>query len=226
MGWSLAAPADDSYEIDLIVTAAYGKIIPKEILDIAKFGAVNIHGSLLPKYRGAAPIQRAIMDGEKTTGVTLMLMDKGMDTGEIIRQRSVQIGDKNYSELESELAKAGADMLLSLIADISGGTMLNNDGRIIAKKQDDKIATLAPPICKDEGELNLQDEPEINMRKVRAISKNPGTYIVCNDTKIRVNEAEIKDGKFAIKTLTPPGKRQMSIDDYMRGNPVFKEIQK
>ncbi|MDR2456956.1 MAG: methionyl-tRNA formyltransferase [Clostridiales Family XIII bacterium] len=232
--------------IDLIVTAAYGLIIPEKVLILPKFGAINIHASLLPKLRGAAPIQRAILNGDEKTGVSLMLMDAGLDTGDILMREEVDIKDEYFSDLNRKLASIGSDLLILLLEKIN-----TTNGEIINKikiKQNPDLATYAKPIEKIEGLIDFNLSAKKNVLRVRALSENPGTYFNYKSQKIKINEAEKINGKiknringqilkvsknevlinsngeiFSINELTIPGKRKTKIEDYLKGNPIFIE---
>ncbi len=133
---------------DFIVVAAYGKILPKEVLDAPRFGCVNIHASLLPLYRGAAPIHRAVIDGQERTGVTIMCMEEGLDTGAMLAQESVEIGEKTTEQLHEELAELGARMIVDALPGIASG-------QIKPVPQDDALATYAPMVFKEEGVIDF-----------------------------------------------------------------------
>lgn len=176
-----------SYEPDLIVTAAYGKILPAAILDLPKYGCINCHGSLLPARRGASPVQRAILEGDKVTGVTFMKMDVGMDTGDIIDRVEVEIDPNEHTErLMNRLAEASAAKLPKII----DGWV---NGELKATKQDDSKATACPPIRPEEGEFYWnQDAIDIHNR-VRALSAWPGAFVLKEDKKLKILDSEVAD---------------------------------
>lgn len=180
------------YEPDLIVTAAYGKILPKAILDLPKYGCINCHGSLLPARRGASPVQRAILEGDKVTGVTFMKMDVGMDTGDIIDKVEVEIDPNEHTEsLMNRLAEASAEKL----GDIIDAWV---EGRLTSTKQDDSLATSCPPITPEEGEFTWsQDATDIHNR-VRALSAWPGAYVLKEDKKLKVLDSEVLADETAV----------------------------
>lgn len=152
-----------SYDADLFVVVAYGLIIPKNIIDIPRFGTINVHASLLPKYRGAAPIQWAILNGEKITGVTIMELDEGMDTGPILLQRPISIEiDDTAQDLHDKIKKEGANLLIEAIKKIK-----NNE--IIKIPQDDHLATYAPKLTKEIGRVDFNDLAENIHNKIRAL---------------------------------------------------------
>ncbi|WP_324823711.1 methionyl-tRNA formyltransferase [Sinanaerobacter sp. ZZT-01] len=222
---------------DLIVVAAYGKILPKAILEIPRFGCINIHASLLPKYRGAAPIHRAIIDGEEKTGVTLMYMAEGMDTGDMIAKTETDILKKNVAQLHEELAQLGADLLIQELPAIFKG----KNQRI---KQDEKQATYAPMVFKSEGFLDFKKEPIVLERLIRGFNSWPGAHTIYKGNSVKIWEAEALEqssvlphgtiinvdkngmdvaagGKtLRITKLQFPGKRAMKIEDYIKGNKI------
>ena len=170
---------------DLIVTAAYGKILPQNVLDIPKYGCLNCHGSLLPARRGAAPVQRAILEGDKVTGVTIMKMDAGMDTGDILKTVEVPIDpDIHTDELMMELAHKGADLLISMIDDFV-------DGNITPVPQDGSKATMCPPIAPEEGHFEWTDKAEDIHNRVRALSSWPGASTVCGGKKLKIYDSRV-----------------------------------
>ncbi|MGP1569868.1 MAG: methionyl-tRNA formyltransferase [Eubacteriales bacterium] len=224
------------YAPDVIVVAQYGKILPKEIIDLPRYGCINIHASLLPKFRGAAPIQRAIMSGDEITGVTLMKMDLGLDTGDIIAKNSVPIGKKNANELFEELAKVGADLLLKMLPSIFEGTAS-------FEKQDEACATYAQMIEKSEGKLDFSKSAKVLERQIRAIP----SYTYCdgellkiwqseayedleNDKKANVPNGGITEiskkilkvkcgqGELSFTEVQMPGKKRISVADFLNGN--------
>jgi methionyl-tRNA formyltransferase len=167
---------------DLIVVCAYGKILPKDTLDAPRFGCVNIHASLLPKYRGAAPIHRAIEAGDRESGVTLMYMSEGMDEGDSMASRSVPIAGMNTGEATGVLAGVGAELLLDELPRIIGGAARR-------EPQDDAAATYAPPVRKEEGHIDFSLAPDRIERKVRAMTPSPGAYAFLAGDKVKVWEA-------------------------------------
>lgn len=225
---------------DLIVVAAYGKILPLDILNIPAFGAINIHASILPRFRGAAPIHRAVMEGEEETGVTLMYMSEGMDEGDIIAVSKTAVDGKNTGELHDELAQMGAELLRSRLDDIEKG----NIERI---PQNGQKATYAPMIEKEEGHLDFNMEGERLERLVRAMTPFPGAFAFIDDRKMKIIEArsgiartdgepgemlEIKNDGIKVKAggnsmliitkLQMPGKKAMDTASFLRGNKLEK----
>ena len=175
------------FDPDLIVTAAYGKILPKAVLDLPKYGCINCHGSLLPARRGSAPVQRAILEGDKVTGITFMKMDVGMDTGDIIDKIEVEIDLNEHTEsLMNRLALASAEKLPSVIDSWIAG-------ELDTTKQDDSLATACPPIRPEEGEFTWdQDAADIHNR-VRALSAWPGAFVMKGENKLKVLDSEVAE---------------------------------
>ena len=174
-----------SYDPDLIVTAAYGKILPKAILDLPVYGCINCHGSLLPAKRGASPVQRAIMEGDKITGVTFMKMNVGMDTGDIIDKVEVEIDPNEHTEsLMNRLAEASASKLPEIIDSWV-------KGELAPTKQDDSKATSCPPISPEEGVFSWTEDAEAIHNRVRALSSWPGAYVLKDDKKLKVLDSEV-----------------------------------
>lgn len=182
---------DEAYETilkcnpDLIVTAAYGKILPQRILDIPKYGCLNVHASLLPKYRGAAPIQYSIINGDAQTGVTIMKMDAGMDTGDIITQAAIDIDpDINTENLTKELATLGSELLLKTIPDWVEGKLTT-----IPQKEED--VTLSPPIRNDQGEFAWDMTAKDIHNLVRALEAWPGASTIMDGNKLKIYETKV-----------------------------------
>jgi len=219
---------------DLIVVAAYGKILPLDILEIPRLGCVNIHGSLLPKYRGAAPIQRAVINGGKITGVTLMYMGEGMDTGDMIAKAETEVGEKTADELFSELSVIGTKLLLEYLPKIENGTAPR-------EKQEESLATLAPMVFKEDIDWNKPaheiaclirgtecrtkyngDFMKVYFAKEGSGKGTPGTVI--NVTKHDV-EVACGDGSLFLKKVQLPGKKAMDIDAFLLGNKIEVGIQ-
>ena len=169
---------------DIIVTAAYGQIIPIELLNYPKYGCINVHGSLLPKLRGGAPIHHAIMNGDKEAGVTIMYMDKKLDAGDIISQRSIEIADNMIlDELYYKLSLLGRDLLMDTLPSIIDGT--NN--RI---KQNEDEVTFGYNITKDEEKINFNDKIDNVYNKIRGLSSIPGAYAIINGKRMKIYMAE------------------------------------
>lgn len=197
-------------EADLIITAAFGKIIPKEIIELPKYGCLNVHPSLLPKYRGASPIQTAILNGEKETGITIMLMDEKMDHGPVLAQIKHKIDNKDYPTLSKELAEKGAELLIQTIPKWL-------KGEIKPKKQEHKKATFTKIIKREDGRIDWNKTPQEIERQIRAFNPWPGTFTFSNDRRIKILEAEIVNNELSIKKVQPEGKRPMSYEDFKKG---------
>ena len=220
------------YQPDLIVTCAYGKILPKEILLYPKYKCVNIHASLLPKYRGSAPIQWAILNGEKETGITLMYMDEGMDTGDIIDTVKCTIDDNdNIETLHDKLSDLGKQILLKNLNDI----VTNNTKPI---KQDNDKATYAPMIERSMEELDFNDKAINIYNKIRAFSPWPLTKTNINEEEVKIVKSHYEitksivnklyidknslgigcsDGIIYLDIIKPIGKKEMPIKNYLNG---------
>lgn len=197
----------------LFIIAAYGKIIPKEILEIPKYGTLNVHPSLLPKFRGPSPIQSFILSGEEKTGVTIMLTDEQVDHGPIVAQRQWEIPKLYYKELEEELAELGGKLLVKTIPDFMAG-------KIKPVAQDHSKATFTKKITKEDGLINLEKEsPELIERKIRAFTPWPGVYTFINNKRLIITKAELIDSGLKIQRVKPEGKSEMNFEDYLRGNP-------
>ncbi|SDX68949.1 methionyl-tRNA formyltransferase [Ruminococcaceae bacterium YAD3003] len=181
-----------SYDADLIVTAAYGKILPKAILDLPKYGCINCHGSLLPARRGSAPVQRAILEGDKVTGITFMKMDVGMDTGDIIDKIEVEIDPNEHTEsLMNKLAEASAAKLPEIIDKWVAGELTTT-------KQDDSLATACPPIRPEEGEFTWDQDATAIHNRVRALSAWPGAFVMKDVNKLKILDSVVLEDESII----------------------------
>ncbi len=219
---------------DFFVVVAYGRILPKEILDIPKIAPVNLHFSLLPKYRGAAPVNWAIFNGEIETGVSTMLMDEGMDTGDILLQEKILVGNKTSHDISNELAIIGAELTVKTLDDF------NN---LVSIKQDDSNTTLAPIIKKEDGIINWNRNAVDIERQIRAFYGWPSAYSSLNDKMIKISKAvvvtdilsngrvgeiiNIDKNSFTVGTndyglkilnLQPEGKKSMDALSFLSGN--------
>ena len=229
-------------DIDLIVTCAYGQIIPKEVLDMPKYGCINVHASILPKYRGSAPIQWCLFNNDDVTGVTIMYMDEGMDTGDIIKIKEIPILDSdNVGTLHDKLSKLGCDLLLEVLPTIFNKT---ND-RI---KQGNNY-TMAPMIKREDERLDFNEEGKKIIGKIKGLNPWPLANIIINNQEIKVLEAEFvqkkvdntgiikeidkknlgitcKDGIIYLKMIKPSGKKVMNIESFINGidKEKFKEV--
>lgn len=172
---------------DVIVVVAYGKILPKELLDIPKYGCINVHGSLLPKYRGAAPIQWAVLNGDKITGITTMFMDEGMDTGDMILKEEVEIGaNETTGELWDRLSIIGADLLVKTLDEIKNST--------VKREKQPKEFTHAPMLSKDMAKIDWSTMTAQKIHNlVRGLNPIMGAYSNLNSKKIKFWKTEVLD---------------------------------
>lgn len=232
---------------DLIVVVAYGKILPKQILDIPCLGCINAHASLLPKYRGAAPIQRALLNGEKQTGVTIMFMNERMDAGDILLQEKIIISPSdNMETLHDRLSKLSAKLLVKAIVQIEQGTC----SRI---SQDNAKATYAQMLKKSDGLIDWTKSAEEINNMTRAMNPWPGVYMFINisgkNKRLRIFKTEVFDesayskektgilldilknkgglvgtgkGQLLIREVQLEGSRKVSFEEFIRGHPVKK----
>lgn len=222
------------YNPDIIITCAYGQIIPEILLETPKYKAVNVHASLLPKLRGGSPLHRAIMNGYKETGITIMYMAPGMDDGDIIKQQSIEILDSdNVGTIHDKLSVMGRDLLLETLPSIFDGT---ND-RV---KQDENGVTFAYNIKREEEHLDFNRSAREVFNHIRGLYPFPTSYMIINDEIIKVCESRIGDKKndnistitsiyddgigimcndkeIIITRLKPSGKKEMSARDYLNG---------
>lgn len=220
---------------ELIAVVAYGKILPKYILDFPKYGCINLHGSLLPKYRGSAPIQRAVLDGEKVSGVTTMLMNEGMDTGDILQIREVAISETDTSEsLFEKLSVVGAELLAETVD-------AHSRGEITPVPQNETEATYAPPIKKEDAKISWNDSSENILNLIRGSFSWPIAFTDSDIGRIKVYEAVKADakgevgkvleltcsglvigtgsGSIAISRFQVESGKRMTPAEYFRGHP-------
>lgn len=203
-----------TFNFEVFIVVAYGKIFPEWLLNLPAKGTYNIHYSLLPKYRGASPVQGALLEGEKETGVTIQRMVKELDAGPIIAQGKTKIEpNETMPELLEQLTKLGSELLIK--------TLDQNISSIIPTEQDHTNATFSSIIKKEDGLINLNNAPEKNWNKYRAYKTWPGVYyfIEKDGQKIRIiiKEATFENEIFTIKKVLPEGKKEMSYEDFLRG---------
>ncbi|AEY66076.1 methionyl-tRNA formyltransferase [Clostridium sp. BNL1100] len=225
---------------DLLITAAYGKIISKEMLDVPTLGCINVHGSLLPAYRGAAPIQWSIIHGEKVTGITTMFTDVGLDTGDMLLKKELEIGsDMTAGELHDAMAVLGAQVLKETLLELKKGTL-------VRKPQDDSLSSYAPIITKEVGLIDWNKTAQQVHNLVRGTSPWPGAYTFLNESKMRVWKTCISnlennqnycpgeivkvddkgllvkcsDGYILISELQFDSSKRMKVSDYLRGHKI------
>jgi methionyl-tRNA formyltransferase len=214
-------------DADVAVVAAYGLILPQAILDAPMLGCLNVHGSLLPRWRGAAPVQRAIMAGDEATGVTIMQMEAGLDTGPMLLKRAVEIEDKNAAQLTDELAKLGAIMMVEVLADLP---------RFEPIPQPEEGVTYAAKIRKEEARIDWERPARELVRHVQGLAPFPGAWFEAGGERIKLLAAdatsghgrpgEVLDEGFTIacgngalraNLLQRAGKGAMSADELLRG---------
>ncbi|PIY97110.1 MAG: methionyl-tRNA formyltransferase [Candidatus Kerfeldbacteria bacterium CG_4_10_14_0_8_um_filter_42_10] len=223
---------------DVAIIVAYGRIIPQNLLDIPQYGFLNIHASLLPKYRGASPIQYAILEGEKETGVTLMKIDQGLDTGPIISQKQIDIapGD-NFETLHNKLAKLGAVLLEESLPDYLGS-------KIPPASQNEFHATGTKIIEKEDGRIDWNKSAKRIERQIRAFAPWPGAYCWYNNKRLKIIEAALAEsvinlepgkvgsrdksvlvgcgkGNLKLKIIQLEGKKPQPISEFIKGYPEF-----
>ncbi|MBR2335455.1 MAG: methionyl-tRNA formyltransferase [Clostridia bacterium] len=229
-----------SLDPEMIVVVAYGKILPQNVLDYPKYGCVNVHGSLLPEYRGAAPMQRAIIDGKTVTGITTMLMAAGLDTGDMLLKCEVEIGENdNFEDIHDRLSEAGAKLLVKTVEKLE-------KGEITPEKQDDSKATYAAKIEKSDCLLDFSLDAKTLHDLIRGLSPIPLSFTHTPDGKLlKVVESRIFDAEKTVKalpgtvlsvgedikvvcgkgilsllTVVPEGKGRMSAADFVRGRKI------
>lgn len=228
--------------IDLIVTCAYGQILPKEVLDLPKFACINVHASLLPKYRGSAPIQWALFNGDKETGVTIMYMDEGMDTGDIIKKDKINILDSdNVGTLHDKLSFLGAQTLENILPKIFS----NN----VKREKQGNDFTLAPMIKREDERLNFNLTGDKIIGKIKGMNPWPLANILVQGHEIKVIDAEFvkrksteigkiiidkkkmgitcQDGIIYLNIIKPSGKKVMNIESFINGidKEKYKEVE-
>ena len=224
---------------DVIVVAAFGQILRPHVLELPKHGCINVHASLLPRWRGASPIQHAILEGDAETGVCLMQMDVGLDTGDVYVCQSVEITPtETAASLHDKLAEAGAQLTAQYLDDIL-------HGKITRKPQDDTLSTYAPMISKEDGRLNWT-EPAVKLeRRIRAMTPWPGAFSSWQGKMLKIKDASLAEGKLPsgqpgqvinyaggtavltgeggihLDTIQLAGKKAMAVADFLRGQPDF-----
>ena len=236
-----------SLKPDVIVVVAFGQILSQEVLDIPKYGSINVHGSLLPKYRGAAPIQWSVINGDEVTGITTMYMDAGMDTGDMIEKFEVRINDDDtYGTLYEKMKLVGGKAIIETLEKIA-------DGTVKREKQPDEF-TLAPMIEKEMGKIDWNKSSREIRNLIRGFNPMPGAYtIMKDDVKMKIWKAECSDriaykdtmpgdiivanskeglfiktgdGVLEITELQMPNLKRMSAKDYLRGHSFWLSLSK
>lgn len=204
---------------DLFVVASYGKIIPQSILDLPKHGALNVHPSLLPKYRGPTPIEYTILSGDTETAVSIILLDAEMDHGPIVAVEKINLtGEEYFLDLIKQTAEVGGNLLANIIPELIAG-------KITPIEQDHARATFTKKIKKEEGLIDITGDPILNYRKIRALTPRPGTYFFVDKPngstskkKIRVviKKARLENDQLVIERVIPEGKKEMLWKDFAR----------
>ncbi len=227
---------------DLIIVVAYGKILPKEILELPKYYCINVHASLLPRYRGAAPIQWCVLNGEKETGVTTMLMAEGLDTGDMLLKESVAIGDdETASELHDRLSAVGAELLIKTISAVKVGT-------ITREEQEDSLSNYASMITKDMCPIDFSLPAQQIHNKIRGLSASPCAVTMLNGKRLKIFKSTMSDKKkydlaagtvvnekdftvvcgdgytVTFTEVQSEGGKRMKVSDFLRGNHIEKGI--
>lgn len=223
-------------EAEVFVVAAFGQILSKEILDMPKYGCINVHASLLPRYRGASPIQQAILDGEKETGVTIMQMDEGVDTGDILMKKTVEISAKETGgSLFDKLSDAGAGLIVEALKALE-------EGKITPIKQDETLSSHVKQIKKEMGRIDFSGDAACIERKIRAFNPWPGAFTTLKGKGLKIWDADVADesskeaaageivsvskdsfvvncgeGGLKINELQPEGKKRMKTGDFLLG---------
>ncbi len=230
------------FEADIFVVAAFGQILSKEILTMPKYGCVNIHASLLPKYRGASPIQWAVLNGEAVSGVTIMQMDEGIDTGDILMQETVTLDAKETGEsLFDKLALCGADLIVKALDAIEAG-------KVTPIKQDESLSTHVGMLKKEFGKMDFSQEAVVLERKIRGLNSWPSAYTYMKGKTLKIWDADVVsadknlkaqcgevcdvtkdsfcimtgDGMLAIKEVQLEGKKRMDVKSFLLGNTIEK----
>jgi methionyl-tRNA formyltransferase len=227
----LVAEADfAALDADIAVVAAYGLILPQAVLDMPKHGCLNVHASLLPRWRGAAPIQRAILAGDHVTGVTIMRMEAGLDTGSMLARASTPVDDKNAGELTAELAEIGANLMVEVLANLPA---------FAGEAQSEREATYAAKIDKAETRINFSRDAEFILRRVRAFAPTPGAWFEFAGERYRILSAHVigsegftgtvLDDKLSIACghgairptrIQRAGRPVMSAEEFLRGKSI------
>lgn len=225
---------------DLIITCAYGQIVPQKVLDIPRLKCINVHGSLLPDLRGAAPIQYAILNDLKITGITIMEMVKKMDAGDMFAKREVEVSNTDTGDsLFKKMEEVASSLLIEMLPDYI-------EGKIIGEKQDEEKVTFAPSIKREEEIIDWNDKQRNIYNKIRALNSVPGAYTLLDGLSVKVFESEefykeydgkcgeivevlkdkiivkVSDGSIALKEVQPSGKKRMLVRDFLNGNKDLK----
>jgi methionyl-tRNA formyltransferase len=222
---------------DLIVVVAYGQILPKSVLDIPRYGCINVHASLLPKYRGAAPINKAIIDGEQETGITTMFMDVGLDTGDMLVKRTLEIGPQETAgELHDRLAILGRETMEETLLQLCDGTLQR-------KPQDHSLSSYAPMLKKEDGRVDWERSAETVHNQVRGLDPWPGAFTIFKGEMLKLSSSTPEEGEgsppgrvvaadksgvriacgrgiLLVKELQIAGRKRLPAADFLRGCPL------
>lgn len=227
---------------DFIVVVAYGQILKKEILEIPKYGCYNVHASLLPKYRGAAPINWAIINGEKETGITIMEIDEGLDTGDMILWEAIPINSEDDTVIiHDKLAELGGKLIVKALSDIK-------DNKAVKTPQDHSLSSYASMLNKDMGKIKWNDTGENIINLIRGLKPWPSAYTKYKDEVLKIHKAKLinplkkgicgeiikvdkegifvvaKDKTVVLEEIQFPGKKRLKVDEYLRGNSVDEGV--
>lgn len=234
-------PIIKNYAPDAIVVVAYGKLLPLEVLNIPRFGCINVHGSLLPKYRGAAPIQWTVLNGDEYGGITTMLMAQGMDTGDMLLQEAIKVGEnETAAEYYERLSYVGAELLIKTLVEVE-------KGRIVPEKQNESEATLAPMLNKEMSPIDFRKPAKKVYDHIMGLSDWPCAACFIDGKKLKVYRCEIVsqgetncipgeivkaedftiacgEGSIRFTEVQLEGAKRMQAKDYLRGHPIKKGI--
>ncbi len=200
---------------DVFIVASYGKILPKNLIELPPGNTLNIHPSLLPQYRGASPLQAAILNDTKHTGVSIMRIDEEMDHGPIVAQKEITVNEwPTYEVFEEMMAREGAILLATILPDWIAG-------KIAEKEQDHSAATYTKKSKKEDGLIDLSGDPYVNFRKIQAYHQWPQAYFMISknskDMRVKITAASFSGGKLVIEKVIPEGKNEMSYSDFQSG---------
>ncbi len=200
-----------TFNFQLFIVVAYGKIMPEKIINMPKLGSLNIHYSLLPKYRGASPVESAILNGDTEAGVTIQKMAFQLDAGDIIIQEKTSIlPDETAPELRKRLIKQGGELLVKILPELQNAE--------VGLPQDEKQATYCKKIKKEDGLIDLNGDAVTNYNKFRAYANWPRIFFFQNGKRIIITDAELTDGKFVIKKVLPEGKKEIKYEEFLKIN--------
>jgi len=203
-------------QVDLIVVGFYGEILSRRMLEIPKYGALNVHPSLLPKYRGPTPVPTTILNGDTETGVTIILMDEDVDHGPIVASRNFEIGEKKFTtpELQKMLWELGGDLLVETIPKWVAG-------EITPKEQDHIKATYTKKLSREDGEIDWAKPVEYIEKQVRAFNPWPGAYTFWKNQRVKILKAHVKGVEFIIDELQLEGKKPTTLHEFLLGHKDF-----